>query len=120
MSLRKYVSALGVGALAIGGLSAVGAPVASAAPAPAAPASASPASVVRPLISCTPENVDGYTGRTSCTNLGTVSAYRVRVTCRRTNGTLFTIYGVWRVAGYSVATCSTTGAATVWSVGTDY
>ncbi|MEU5161903.1 hypothetical protein AB0G74_20190 [Streptomyces sp. NPDC020875] len=113
MSSRKFLSALGAGAMVLGGLGAVGAPAASAAP-------ASPASVVRPLISCTPENVDGYTGRTSCTNLGTVSAYRVRVTCRRTNGTLFTVYGVWRVAGYSVATCSTTGAATVWSVGTDY
>ncbi|MEU3601355.1 hypothetical protein ABZ714_21940 [Streptomyces sp. NPDC006798] len=117
MSSRKYLSALGAGAMLLGGPSAVGAPAASAAPA-AAPASPPP--VVRPLISCTPENVDGYTGRTSCTNLGTVSAYRVRVTCRRTNGTLFTVYGVWRVAGYSVATCSTTGAATVWSVGTDY
>ncbi|MEW1546273.1 hypothetical protein [Streptomyces tsukubensis] len=111
MPLRKSVSVLGAAALALGGLTALGAPAASAAPAP---------TTVRPLISCTPENVDGYTGRTACTNLGTVSSYRVRVTCRRTNGTLFTIYGVWRVAGWSVATCSTTGAATVWSVGTDY
>ncbi|MGV9313229.1 hypothetical protein ACWDR0_13690 [Streptomyces sp. NPDC003691] len=111
MPLRTSVSALAVAALAFGGLTAVGAPAAAAAPGPV---------TVRPLISCTPENVDGYTGRTACTNLGTVSAYRVRVTCRRTNGTFFNAYGVWRVAGWSVATCSTTGAATVWSVATEY
>ncbi|MEO3973430.1 hypothetical protein [Streptomyces sp. CAU 1734] len=111
MPTPKKISALAaVAVLGLGGLAAT-----------AAPATAAPAGPERVRISCTPQNVDGYTGQTQCTNLGTVSGYRVRVTCRRvSNGTLFTIYGAWRVAGWSVAVCSTTGASTVWSVGSDY